>query len=99
MWAGADARKCIPLTDVERDQKLVGRGAWDVTERLFPDRFVEVQYTETSAEQSVTPSFPKIENPTIALCVPCDITDAYACGGIPGRCYKSEGSLQGCCVQ
>lgn len=30
---------------------------------------------------------------------PCDITDAYACGGIPGRCYKPEGSLQGCCVQ
>ncbi|MBP9803668.1 MAG: hypothetical protein KBE22_02025, partial [Candidatus Accumulibacter sp.] len=42
--------KCVPLTSAERDQKLAGRGAWEVTERYLPERFVEVQYTETAAE-------------------------------------------------
>jgi hypothetical protein len=99
MWSGADARKCVSLTSAERDQKLAGRGAWEVTERLLPDRFAELQYTETSAEQSVTPTFIPITSPTMGLCAPCEVGDYMGCGGNPARCYKPDGASHGCCVQ
>jgi len=99
MWAGADARKCVPLTSAERDQKLAGRGAWEVTERYLPERFVEVQYTETAAEQSVTPTFTPIASPALASCVPCEVGNYLSCDGNPARCYRPDGASQGCCVQ
>ncbi len=94
MWAGADAR-----TSAERDQKLAGRGAWEVTERYLPERFVEVQYTETAAEQSVTPTFTPIASPALASCVPCEVGNYLSCDGNPARCYRPDGASQGCCVQ
>ena len=61
--------KCVPLTSAERDQKLAGRGAWEVTERYLPERFVEVQYTETAAEQSVRrPSRPSQARRWLRVC-------------------------------
>ncbi len=91
--------KCVPLTSAERDQKLAGRGAWEVTERYLPERFVEVQYTETAAEQSVTPTFTPIASPALASCVPCEVGNYLSCDGNPARCYRPDGASQGCCVQ
>ena len=97
--AACSPRKCVPLTSAERDQKLAGRGAWEVTERYLPERFVEVQYTETAAEQSVTPTFTPIASPALASCVPCEVGNYLSCDGNPARCYRPDGTSQGCCVQ
>ena len=97
--AACSPRKCVPLTSAERDQKLAGRGAWEVTERYLPERFVEVQYTETAAEQSVTPTFTPIASPALASYVPCEVGNYLSCDGNPARCYRPDGASQGCCVQ
>lgn len=67
--------------------------------RYLPERFVEVQYTETAAEQSVTPTFTPIASPALASCVPCEVGNYLSCDGNPARCYRPDGASQGCCVQ
>lgn len=88
------------VRDNELGEPVAPARAEDGKMRCYlPERFVEVQYTETAAEQSVTPTFTPIASPALASCVPCEVGNYLSCDGNPARCYRPDGASQGCCVQ